>query len=105
MIDTLTLIGMMLVTAPVRVFPLLMLSQRDLPRLLERWLSYVPVAVLAAMLFPSIFMPEGGFAFQLDNFYIWAAIPAVLVAWKTRTLFPPVLTGVGGLVVLRLLFA
>ena len=104
MIDTLTIIGMMLVTAPVRVFPLLMLSQRDLPRLLERWLSYVPVAVLAAMLFPSIFMPEGSFAFQLDNFYLWAAVPAILVAWKTRTLFPPVLSGVSVLILLRLIF-
>jgi len=100
--DTLTIIGMMLVTAPVRILPLVMLSQRKLPSILERWLSYVPVAVLSAMLFPSIFMPENTLNLQLDNLYFWAALPAVLVAWKTRTLFPPVLTGVGVLALLRL---
>jgi branched-subunit amino acid transport protein len=100
--DTLTILGMMLVTAPVRVLPLLVLSQRRLPRVLERWLAYVPVAVLAAMLFPSIFMPDGSLALRPDNLFLWAALPAGLVAWKTRALFPPVLTGVAVLALLRL---
>lgn len=103
LIDTLTLFGMMLVTVPPRVLPMLILSQRSLPRVIERWLFYVPVAVLSAMLFPSIFMPEGSLALRADNLYLWAALPAVFVAWKTHTLFPPVLTGVVALALLRLI--
>lgn len=102
---TLTLLGMMLVTAPPRVLPLLLLSQRKLPKVLERWLAYVPVAVLAAMLLPTVFMPAGSLALRTDNLYLWAAIPAVLTAWKTRSLFPPVLAGVLTLALLRLLFS
>ena len=37
---------MAVVTFIPRVLPVLLLSRRSLPELLERWLSYVPVAVL-----------------------------------------------------------
>ena len=103
MMVTMTLIGMMLVTAPPRVIPLVMLSQKNLPLVVERWLAYVPVAVLSAMLFPSVLMSEGEFALQLDNLYLWASLPAILIAWKTRSLFPPVVAGVVTLAVIRLI--
>jgi branched-subunit amino acid transport protein len=103
LIVTLTLVGMMLVTAPPRVIPLVMLSQRKLPLVVERWLAYVPVAVLSAMLFPSVLMPDGKLALQADNLYLWASLPAILIAWKTRSLFPPVVAGVVVLALFRLL--
>lgn len=103
LIVTLTLIGMMLVTVPPRVIPLVMLSQRKLPLVAERWLAYVPVAVLSAMLFPSVLMQDGELALQTNNLYLWASIPAILIAWKTRSLFPPVVAGVVTLAVLRLM--
>ena len=102
LIDTLTIVGMMLVTVPPRVLPLWLLSQKPLPPLLTRWLSYVPVAVLSAMLFPALLMPEGHLALRADNLYLWAAIPAILAAWKTRNLFVPVLAGVVAIALLRL---
>ena len=103
LMTTLTLIGMMLVTAPPRVIPLVMLSQKNLPLVVERWLAYVPAAVLSAMLFPSVLMSEGKLAVQLDNLYLWASVPAILIAWKTRSLFPPVVAGVVTLAVIRLI--
>ncbi len=57
------------------------------------WLRYVPVAVLAAMLLPSLVMPEGWVDVRLENLFLWAAIPVFLVAWKTRNLFAPVIVG------------
>ncbi|HET60378.1 MAG TPA: AzlD domain-containing protein [Chloroflexi bacterium] len=101
LIDTLTIVGMMLVTVLPRVLPLWLLSQKPLPPLLARWLSYVPVAVLSAMLFPALLMPEGSLALRADNLYLWAAIPAILAAWKTRNLFLPVLAGVATIALLR----
>ena len=103
MMTTLTLVGMMLVTVPPRVIPLVMLSQKKLPVIVECWLAHVPVAVLSAMLFPSALMSEGEIALRWDNLYLWASIPAILIAWKTRSLFPPVVAGVVTLAVLRLL--
>ena len=57
------------------------------------WLRYVPVAVLAAMLFPSILVQEGQVDLSLDNLFFWAALPTLLVAWKTRSLFGSVIVG------------
>ncbi len=46
--------GMALVTYIPRMFPLVILPGKKLPVFLERFLSYVPVAVLTALIFPGI---------------------------------------------------
>ena len=44
----LCILGMALVTLIPRVMPVTLLAGRELPPLLTRWLSFVPVSVLAA---------------------------------------------------------
>ena len=46
----LCILGMALVTLIPRVMPVTLLAGRELPPLLTRWLSFVPVAVMAALL-------------------------------------------------------
>ncbi|MBN2047089.1 MAG: AzlD domain-containing protein [Anaerolineaceae bacterium] len=99
----LTILGMSAVTAVPRVLPLVALSSVKLPDFLTRWLSYVPIAVLAAMLFPAILMPEGEFALNPQNEYLWVSLPCALLAWKTKNLYAPVLLGVVLIALLRLL--
>ena len=41
------ILGMLAVTYVPRVIPVLLLSSKKLPQVLVRWLSYVPVTVLA----------------------------------------------------------
>jgi len=89
----LTILGMTLVTYLPRLAPVWFLSSRSLPPLVRRWLRLVPVAVLSALLFPSLLMQAGQFNTRLDNLYLLAAVPAALVAWRTRSLFGAVLTG------------
>lgn len=89
----LTMLGMLVVTYLPRVLPLWLFSSRSLPRLVVAWLRYVPVAVLAAMLLPSLLLVEGRIDLGLGNVFLWAAIPTVLVAWKTKSLFVTVLVG------------
>jgi len=97
------LFGMMLVTYLPRVLPVWTLAGRALPRAVEVWLRYVPPAVLAAMLLPALVMPEGALQINFTNLYLLAAIPAFFVAWKTRNLFAPVLTGMALVALARLL--
>ena len=78
-----------------RLLPILLLSSKKLPLVVVAWLRYVPVAVLSAMLLPSLAVREGGLDFSGSNLYMWAAIPTFLVAWKTRSLFGSVLVGMG----------
>lgn len=94
------IILMSLVTFVPRVLPILVLSRRKLPAPVERWLSYVPVAVLAALLAPALFAPEGTLNLALNvNPAFWVSIPVFLVAFLTRNLF---ITVLGGMVLIAL---
>jgi branched-subunit amino acid transport protein len=99
----LTIIGMALVTYVPRLLPVWFLSTRTLPQLVVAWLRHVPVAVLAAMLLPALVIADGQAAFGWSNLFLWAAIPTLLVARKTQSLFGSVVTGVLVVAVVRLL--
>ena len=89
----LAILGMALVTYTPRLAPVFLLSSRPLPRLVIGWLRYVPVAVLAAMLLPSIVLQNNQVNLGPNNLFFWAAWPTLLVAWKTRSLFGSVVLG------------
>lgn len=101
----LTIIGMAFVTAIPRMLPVLALSQRKLPEPVEAWLRYVPAAVLSAMLLPSILLVDGRIDLSASNLFLWAAIPTLLVGWKTRSLFAAVITGMALVALARLVGA
>jgi len=90
----LTILGMAVVTYLPRLLPVYFLSSRSLPPLVVDWLRYVPVAVLAAMLFPSLLVQGDQVALAPNNIFLYAALPTLLVAWKTRSLFGSVMVGV-----------
>ena len=89
----LTMLGMLAVTYLPRVLPLWFFASRRLPPIVVSWLRYVPVAVLAAMLLPSLVVTEGQLNLELQNLYLWAAVPTFVIAWKTRSLFGSVIVG------------
>ncbi len=98
-----TLVGMAVVTFLPRLIPAWFLRGRKLPPFLIAWLSYVPVAVLAALLLPSLLIEDNQINLSMNNLYLWAAIPAGLVAWKKKSLFGTVITGMVVVAVIRLL--
>lgn len=89
----LTILGMTLVTYIPRLLPVYFLSSRSLPPLAVAWLRYVPVAVLAAMLFPSVLTQGDQVDLGPSNLFFWAALPTLLVAWRTKSLFGSVVVG------------
>lgn len=85
---------MAVVTYLPRVIPVLFLSRRSLPEPIKRWLSYVPVAVLSALLAPALFTAAGEFNLAYSvNPAFWVSIPVFAVAILTRNLFATVLAG------------
>ena len=98
----LTILGMAFVTALPRILPLLLLSLKPLPAWLMRWLSYVPVAILSALLLPSLLIMDEHLSFARENLFLWAAFPTILVAWKTRSFLGAVAVGMGVVALLRL---
>ena len=97
--------GMALVTYIPRLLPLWLLSSRPLPPLLVRWLGLVPPAVLAALLAPELLLAQHNGAPALNlgagNVFLGAALPAALVAWRTRSFFGTVAVGMGSVALLR----
>ncbi len=102
---TLTIFGMALVTYLPRLLPVWLLSQRALPPLVIAWLRYVPVAVLSALLLPALTVQQNRIDLGFDNILLWAAIPTVLVAWKTKSFFGTVLVGMGVVALARYLWS
>jgi branched-subunit amino acid transport protein len=97
-----TILGMALVTYIPRLLPVIFLSSKRLPRFLETWLSYIPAAVLAALVSPTLLVDQQRINLASNNIFLWAAIPTALVAWKTKNLFLSVLLGMGIVVLGRL---
>ncbi len=83
----LTIIGCALVTAIPRVFPLMYLSVESLPKTALQWLSFVPVAVMAALLFPDVLVKNNELYISFDNTYLLAAIPSLVLAWYSKSFF------------------
>jgi branched-subunit amino acid transport protein len=100
----LTIVGMLVVTYLPRLLPVWLFASRSLPPLVVAWLRYVPVAVLAAMLVPSLVLTDGKVVSGSGNLYLWAALPTFVVAWKTKSLFGAVLTGMAVVAGARWLF-
>ncbi|WP_062744913.1 AzlD domain-containing protein [Shouchella tritolerans] len=101
----LVIIATALVTFIPRVLPLVVLTRMELPAWFLKWLDYVPIAIIAALLGQEIFInQEGDMSFSLYNLNIIAIIPTFLVAIFSRSLLATVLSGVFTMMVVQYLF-
>ncbi|MEW6546217.1 MAG: AzlD domain-containing protein [Bacillota bacterium] len=100
-------LGMAVVTYIPRMAPLVLLSRLPMPAWFVRWLACVPVAVMAALLVPTLLVKqvEGASVLWLswDNHGLLAAAPTVAVALRTRNIFATVLCGLAAIFALNCL--
>ncbi|USB31816.1 AzlD domain-containing protein [Paenibacillus sp. YPG26] len=94
--------GCSVVTLLPRVVPLVFLSRIALPEPLMRWLSHIPIAVMAALVGQELFHMEGGFKLR-EHMDLAAGVLTFLVAVKTRNLLWTVVIGCLLAMMLRLL--
>lgn len=100
--NELTLIlGMALVTFGVRYPMLAIIGRLQLPATALRALRYVPLAVLTAIIVPSVLMPEGTIDIRPENTYLVGGIIAALVAWRTKNLLLTIIVGMGAFLLWR----
>ncbi|RII30179.1 MAG: AzlD domain-containing protein [Geobacter sp.] len=81
------------VTYLPRMLPLVMLSRRQLPVWLGEWLEMIPVAILSALIAPALLTQSAPRTIVLGKPELWAALPTLLFALKTRSLAGTVLVG------------
>lgn len=99
----LTLLGCALVTWVPRVLPFVLTKALTLPPTFQKFLSYLPMTILTALLFQSLLNFQTGHFPTLRFPEIFACIPALIVGIRTNDLMKIVLTGVLGMALLRLL--
>ena len=81
------------VTYLPRMLPLVALSRRRLPSWFSEWLELIPVAILSALLAPTLLTSAAPRALCLGKPELLAAVPTLLVALKTRSLAGTVIVG------------
>lgn len=93
-------LGMFAVTYLPRVLPLTILSRVTLPRFIIDVLAYIPLAILSALLVPSLIMSGGEIDLSFDNHLLIAGILTAGLAVFTKKL---VLIVVSGIIITALL--
>ena len=79
-------------------------ASRSLPRWLHALCLHIAPASFAALTASALFVAGGEVVFAFDTPRPWAALVAVLVAWRTRNVLATIGAGMAALYLLKLLF-
>ena len=80
----------------------LIFSKRiKLPNLLNRSLKYIPVSILATLIFPGIFIPNGKLDISVMNPYFVAGVITIGTILLSKNSILSILAGITSLVILR----
>jgi branched-subunit amino acid transport protein len=93
--------AMAIMTYVLRALPITVLSRLHIPAPVERWLSFVPVSVMAALVAGEVVRPGGTWLPPLHNPYLLAAVPTALVYRFSRSLLGATLTGIAAFLAFR----
>lgn len=97
----LIVLGGMVTTYLIRLSFVVLVPHDRLPLLFRRGLSYIPSAVLAAILLPELMLSNDALDLSLSNERLLAGIAAAFVAWRLRNTWLTIATGMIALWVLR----
>jgi branched-subunit amino acid transport protein len=73
----------------------------EMPHWAQRALSFVPPAVMTAIVFPELLVRDGHLAANLDNHRLIAGAIAILVAWRFKKIMPTIVAGMAVLWLLQ----
>ncbi len=74
-----------------------------IPEAMRRALHYVPPAVLSALIFPALFLPDNVLDLSFNNHYLLAGLLAIIVAWFSKNTLLTIVAGMLALFFLQLL--
>lgn len=77
----------------VRFVPIAVVSRMRLPEPVNRWFSFVPAAVMGALVAGELLRPGGEYLLTLRNPYLLAAVPTAFVYHRTRSFLGATLAG------------
>ena len=78
-------------------------KQFQIHPVLKRALDYVPVSILAALVFPAVLAPSGQLESPVTNVYLWGSVITVVVLLTTKRQWLAIVLGVASLMLMRVL--
>lgn len=86
--------GMAVANLVVRFVPIALLSRVSLPDWARRWLTYIPVSVMAALVVGEVIRPGGDWLVPWQNPYLWASVATGLIYWRFRSFLGATVAGI-----------
>ena len=95
------IVGMALLNYAVRFPPIAIVSRMELPKPVMRWLSFVPIAVMGALVAGEVLRPAGAWRNPLTSPWFLAAIITGVVFKVTRSFLGATVSGMASFVILQ----
>jgi len=95
------IVGMAILNYAVRYPPIAIVSRMDLPKPIMRWLSFIPIAVMGALVIGEVVRPGGQWANPVTSPSIYAALMTAVVFKLTRSFLGATVAGMASFVVLQ----
>jgi len=86
--------GMAVANLLLRFVPIAFLSRVTLPGWMRRWLTYIPVSVMAALVVGEVMRPDGSWLVPWQNPYLWASVATGLIYWRFRSFLGATVAGI-----------
>ncbi|MEH7113716.1 AzlD domain-containing protein [Neobacillus niacini] len=99
----LIILGCAIVTIIPRIIPFIVIRNIQLPKIVVKWLSYIPICIFSALIVDS-FIIEDESLLSVDWSVVAAIIPTLIVALWTKSLSVTVIVGILCMASVRFLF-
>ncbi|MFJ8244372.1 AzlD domain-containing protein [Peribacillus asahii] len=99
----LIILGCAIVTFIPRILPFIVIRNIQLPKIVIKWLSYIPICIFTALIVESFISEDGSFL-SIDWRVLAAIIPTLLIALWTKSLSITVIAGIACMATVRVLF-
>ncbi len=71
----------------IRLSPITLFNNVELPLFIKKCLSYIPPAILSALTISELVVRSNSLDFSITNLFLIASIPTFLIAYFTKSLF------------------
>lgn len=95
------ILGCGIVTWLPRILPFVLVRKLQLPNMVIRFLSYVPICILTALFVQNLFIAKEGALPELHIGYALATIPTVIITILTKNLMWIVIAGIVSMALIR----
>lgn len=89
----LTVICAGVITVSLRLSFIALSNVLSIPPVAKRALTFIPPAILSALVWPAVVVRHGHIDLSPHNFFLVATLIAAIMAWRTRNIFLTLLVG------------